>query len=117
MKGTLKGAAVGALIASAAALLLAPQSGKKSRVELQTLMDTASKDLQKKMKKMKALSKDQYEHFFLKSLAEAAQKKQEAAVIIDDVTTIIKRGWEDIKRELKTKPVKKASSSEKRAKK
>lgn len=117
MKGTLKGAAIGALIASAAALLLAPQTGKKTRTELQKLMDAATKDVQAKMKKMKKMSKEEYEHFFLKSLADATQKKQEAAVIIEDVGAIVKKGWEDIKQELQMKQKKQAQATKKRAKK
>lgn len=117
MKGTLKGAAVGALIASAAALLLAPQSGKKSRTELQKLMDTASKDIQKKMKKVKTMTKEEYEHFFLKSLADATQKKQEAAAVIEDVSAIVKKGWEDIKQELQMKHKKQVKATKKGSKK
>ncbi len=105
MKGTLKGAAFGALIASAAALLLAPSSGKKLRTDMKKFMDSTSADMKKQMKKMKGMSQSEYEHFFLKTLADAAQKKEDAAVIISDVREILKNGWNDIKQELKKKPL------------
>ena len=102
MKGTLKGAALGALIASAAALLLAPKSGKKTRADLNKLLASAQKDLQKKAKKMQALSQQQYEELFLSTLAQAAKKKEEIADVLEDVTGVLKKGWEDIKLEMKT---------------
>lgn len=101
MKGTLKGAALGALVASAAALLLAPKSGKKTRADLNKLLDTVSKDLQKKAKKMQNLSQSQYEELFLHSLAQAARKKEEIVDVLSDVATVLKKGWGDVRQELK----------------
>lgn len=102
MKGTLKGAAVGALIASAAALLLAPKSGEKTRVDLAKLLDTASRDLQKKAKKIENITREQYEELFLTTLAQAAKKKEEAADLMSDVSGVLKKGWDDMRQELKT---------------
>lgn len=101
MKGTLKGAALGALVASAAALLLAPKSGKKTRADLNKLLDTVSKDLQKKAKKMQNLSQAQYEELFLHSLAQAARKKEEIVDVLSDVAAVLKKGWGDVRQELK----------------
>lgn len=104
MKGALKGAALGALVASVAALLMAPKSGKKTRADLKNVLDSAQHDLQKKAKKMQALSRQQYEELFLNSLAHAAKKKEEIADILEDVTAVLKRGWDEVKRELKATP-------------
>lgn len=104
MKGALKGAALGALVASAAALLLAPKSGKKTRADLKRLLDSAQLDLQKKAKKMQTMSRQQYEELFLNSLAHAAKKKEEIADILEDVTDVLKRGWDEVKHEFKGTP-------------
>lgn len=104
MKGALKGAALGALVASAAALLLAPRSGKKTRADLKNLLDSAQHDLQKKAKKMQTMSRQQYEELFLNSLAHAAKKKEEIADILEDVTAVLKQGWDEVKREFKKAP-------------
>lgn len=102
MKGTLKGAALGAALAAVATLLLAPKTGKKTRQELSRLLDSASRDLQKKAKKIQALSKEQYEELFLNTLAQAAKKKEEATELFADVSAVLKKGWEDMKKELKS---------------
>lgn len=101
MKGALKGAAFGAVLAAVGALLLAPKSGKKTRTDLMKLLDTASRDLVKKAKKMQHLSQTQYEELFLHSLAQAAKKKEEVADLLGDVTNVLKKGWTDVKQELK----------------
>lgn len=114
MKNTLKGAAVGALIASAAALLLAPQSGKKSQAQLAKLVEQTKKDMKKKMKKMESFTKDEYEQVFLSTMAQAAKKKQEAATLISDVSAIVKNGWDEMKKEMKQKPVQESQKSKKK---
>lgn len=105
MKGTLKGAALGAALAAVATLLLAPQTGKKTRTELSRLLDSAAADLQKKAKKIQALSKEQYEELFLNTLAQTARKKEEAAELFADVSTVLKKGWEEMKKEMKSSKV------------
>lgn len=102
MKGTLKGAALGAALAAVATLLLAPKTGKKTRQELSRLLDAAAVDLQKKTKKMQKISKEQYEGLFLNTLAQAAKKKEEAAELFSDVSAVLKKGWDDMKKELKS---------------
>ncbi|MBI4252773.1 YtxH domain-containing protein [Candidatus Uhrbacteria bacterium] len=115
MKGTLKGAALGALVASAAALLLAPKSGRKTRADLKKLLDTASTDLQKKAKKIQNLSQAQYEELFLHSLAQAARKKEEIVDVLGDVAAVLKKGWSDVRQELKTsKPAKTTGGAKKK---
>ncbi|MEK7122725.1 MAG: YtxH domain-containing protein [Patescibacteria group bacterium] len=104
MKGTLKGAALGALVASAAALLLAPKSGKQTRANLKKLLDTTSSDLQKKAKKLQTMTKQQYEELFLHSLAQATKKKEEVADLLEDVSGVLERGWADVKKEMKKTP-------------
>jgi len=101
MKGALKGAAFGALVASAAALLLAPTSGKKTRADLVKLLHVTSQDLQKKAKRIHHLSKAQYEQLFLNSLTHTAKKKEEIAELIADVSSVLRKGWDDVRQELK----------------
>ena len=117
MKGTLKGAAVGALIASAAALLLAPSSGKKTQDNLKKLVESTKKDMHKKLKKMEAFTKEEYEQVFLSAMGRAAQKKQEAATLISDVSTILKSGWDEMKKEMKKEPAKRAKQTKQAKKK
>lgn len=110
MKGALKGAALGALVASAASLLLARKSGKKTRADLSKFLHSTSVNVQKRAKKMTNLSQDQYGELFLDSLASAAKKKEEVAELLSDVSTILKKGWDDVRRELNEasgKPTKK----------
>jgi gas vesicle protein len=114
MKGALKGAAVGALIASAAALLLAPQSGKKSQAELKKLLETTTKYLKKKLKTMESFTREEYDGVFLNTWALAEKKKQEAAVLVSDVTSILKSGWEEMKKEMKKKPTRQTKGSKKK---
>lgn len=114
MKGALKGAALGAALAAVATLLLAPKSGKKARTDLKKLLDTASHDLAKKAKSIQHLSRAQYEELFLNSLAHAAKKKEDVAVVIDDVTQVLKKGWEDIRKELKAATQQKKTSGKKK---
>ncbi|MBI4599377.1 YtxH domain-containing protein [Candidatus Uhrbacteria bacterium] len=114
MKGTLKGAAVGALIASAAALLLAPQSGKKTQAQLTKIVEQTKKDMQKKFKKAELFTRDEYEHVFLNAMAQAAKKKQEAALLISDVSAILKSGWDEMKREMKNVPSRQQSQGKKK---
>jgi len=117
MKGTLKGAAVGALIASAAALLLAPQSGKKTQANLKKLVETTKKDLSKKLKKMEKFTREEYDELFLSTMAQAAKKKAEASAVISDVSDILKNGWEEMKKEMRSTPASATKQSKKSTKK
>ncbi len=52
VKGTALGVAIGGLVGAAAGILFAPQSGKETRAQIARTLQTASRDLEKKIKEV-----------------------------------------------------------------
>lgn len=100
-KGFLKGAAIGAIIASGAALLFAPQTGKKTRKETQKLAQTLLKRITKQASFMKTLTKDGYEKMVSASLADYVKGKKLTLDYVQEMKTILVSHFNEIKKELK----------------
>ncbi len=99
----LRGAAIGALLASVATLLLAPKSGKKTRADVQKLVSSLTKRLSKQLDQLTEVSKEAYDELVGKTVAEYARGKRLTKEFIDEVTGILKGSWKDIQKEIKKK--------------
>ncbi len=102
-KGFLKGAALGVLLASAAALLCAPQSGKRTRKDAQKLANSLLKRMLKQARSLNSLSKDAYEKMVETSLAEYAKGKKITSEYLNEMKAILKGHWGEVQKELKKK--------------
>lgn len=100
VKSFLKGATIGALFASAAALLLAPKSGKRTQKDVQKLVGSVSKKLGKQFEKVSGMSKEQYQAIIEKSVAEFSRGKAFAREHIDELMKILNARWQDVRKEL-----------------
>jgi len=99
-KGFLKGAAIGALIASVATLFMAPKSGKKTRADVKKLVDTLSSRIMKEAGSMANMSQETYDKLVNRSVADYAKGKSIATDYLDDVTTMLKKQWKFVQKEL-----------------
>lgn len=102
-KGFLKGAALGALIASAAALLCAPQSGKKTRKDAQKLATSLLKRMLKSARSLNVVSRDAYDKMIESSLAEYAKGKKITNEYLKEMKSILASHWGEVQKELKKK--------------
>lgn len=96
----LKGAAIGAVFASAAALLMAPKSGKKTQKDVQKLVATLSKKIGKQLEDVAGMSKEQYSAIIEKSVAEFSRGKIFAREHIDELMRLLNTRWADVRKEL-----------------
>lgn len=96
-KSFLKGATIGAIIASVAALLFAPQAGKKSRKEVTKLATILAKKISTQALSMKKLSKGAYDELVTQSVADYAKGKGLAKEYYDEVAKILKSNWKEVK--------------------
>ncbi len=99
----LKGAAIGAILASVATLLIAPKSGKKTRSDVQKLVNSLSKKMSKQIATLSDISKDTYEELVTKAVKEYTKGKKVGKDFIEDVTSVLKQNWKEIEKELKKK--------------
>ncbi len=102
-KSFLKGATIGAIVASVAAILCAPQAGKKSRKEVTKLATTLAKKINVQALSMKKLSKSAYDEIVTQSLADYGKGKSVAKEYYDEVAKILKNNWKEIKEVLSKK--------------
>lgn len=99
-KSFLKGATIGAVFASAAALLLAPKSGKRTQKDVQKLVATLSKKIGKELEHVAGMSKEQYQSIITKSVAEFSRGKAFAQQHIDELMHLLNTHWTDVRKEL-----------------
>ncbi|MBI4272304.1 YtxH domain-containing protein [Candidatus Uhrbacteria bacterium] len=102
-KSFLKGATIGAIVASVAALLCAPQAGKKSRREVTKLATMLAKKISVQARSMEKLSKHAYEELVTQSVTDYAKGKTVAKEYYDEVAKILKSNWKEIKEVLRKK--------------
>ncbi len=102
-KSFLKGASIGAMFASVAALLLAPKSGKKTRTDVQKLVNGLTKKLHKDVEAMREVSQERYEEIVSKSVSEYAKGRKMTEAYIDEMKKLLMSSWADVKKELKKK--------------
>jgi len=99
-KSFLKGATIGALFASTAALLLAPKSGKKTQKDVQKLVGSVSKKIGKQFEDVSSMSKEQYQAIIEKSVMEFSRGKKIAREYIDELMNLLNARWQDVCKEL-----------------
>ncbi len=102
-KGFLKGAAIGALIASVATLFLAPKSGKKVRADVVKLVDGLTKRIVKEVENASDMSQEAYEKLVKKSVTEYAKNKKLASGYIAEVSDMLMDRWDDVRKTLNKK--------------
>lgn len=102
-KGFLKGAALGALIASAAALLCAPQSGKRTRKDAQKFTHTMLKKMLGKARSLHSISKETYEKMLDSSLADYSKGKKITSSYLHEMKALLSSHWNEIQKVLKQK--------------
>ncbi len=96
------GSAVGALLGTAAALLLAPQSGKKTRKELQKMSEEISGLVSTELPKLKKISKEAYEGLVDSTVKEYGKKKKLAETMWKDLSKTLKAQWKEVEKKVKT---------------
>lgn len=99
-KSFLKGATIGAVFASAAALLLAPKSGKRTQKDVVKLVGTLSKKIGNELENVSGMSKEQYQEIIKKSVAEFSRGKAFAREHIDELMGLLNTRWADVRKEL-----------------
>lgn len=109
-KSFLKGATIGAVFASAAALLLAPKSGKRTQKDVLKLVATLSKKIGKELEHVSGMSKEQYQAIITKSVAEFSRGKTFAREHIDELMNLLNTRWTDVRKELSETEQKKKKS-------
>lgn len=102
-KHFMKGAAIGAIIASVATVLLAPKSGKKTRSDVKKLVTTLSKKMTKQLEEISDLSKESYEDLVNKTVKEYTKGKKLTKDFVNDISEVLKSNWKEIQQELKKK--------------
>jgi len=96
-----KGAMLGALIGTAAALLTTTKTGAERRAELKKMSDDLFSKLLKEVEKMKVMSKEKYEEMVEKVVSEYGKKKKMAEKQIKEVMDELKGKWVDIQKHMK----------------
>jgi gas vesicle protein len=96
-----KGALLGALIGTAAALLTTKKTGAERRAELKKMSSDLFSKLLKEVEKMKVMSKEKYEEMVEKVVAEYGKKKKMAAKQIKELMDELKGKWADIQKHMK----------------
>lgn len=100
-KNFFRGITIGALVATAATLLLAPKSGVKTRKDVQKLVKTLSKKMEKEFGDLSQISKDRYEAIVGTALKEYAKTSKVAKNFISEANDVLKKQWSEIQKELK----------------
>ncbi len=102
-KHFVKGAAIGAILASIATLFLAPKTGKKTRSDVKKIVNSLTKKMSKEISGLTELSKDKYDEIVSRSIKEYVKGKKVATGFVDDVSKVLKSNWKEIQKELKKK--------------
>lgn len=98
----IRGAALGALFASAAALLLAPKSGKKTREDVTRMASALSERLGKELDSAEAMSRERYDEIVHKTVGEYARGKKLAQGLVKDLSTVLGTYFDEVKKEIVT---------------
>lgn len=100
-KHFLKGATFGAVLASVMTLLLAPQTGKRTRKEVTALITTLAKQVHARTASMKKVSQSTYNDLVRQAVSDYAKGKKVAAGSYEDIVKILQSNWKEIKEVLK----------------
>jgi gas vesicle protein len=96
-----KGALLGALIGTAAALLTTKKTGAQRRAELKKMSSDLFAKILKEVEKMKVVSKEKYEAVVEKAVREYGKKRNMAKTQINAVVEDLKGKWTDVKKHVK----------------
>lgn len=96
-----KGALIGVLIGTVAALLTTTKTGKERRSELKKMSSELFAKILKEIEKMKVISKERYEEVVEKAVKDYGKKKKLAKAKINELTAELKEKWAEIKKNLK----------------
>ncbi len=96
-----KGALLGALIGTAAALLTTKKTGAERRAELKKMSSDLFAKILKEVEKMKTLSKEKYEEVVEKAVREYGKRRNMAKAQINAVAEDLKGKWADVKKHVK----------------
>ncbi|MBI5071283.1 YtxH domain-containing protein [Candidatus Falkowbacteria bacterium] len=96
-----KGALLGALIGTAAALLTTKKTGEERRAELKKMSSDLFAKILKEVEKMKVMSKEKYEEVVEKAVVEYGKRKKMAEKQIQEVMAELKSKWSDIQKHMK----------------
>jgi gas vesicle protein len=100
-KDFFRGALLGALLGSVAALLTTPKTGKERREEIKKISSDLFGKIVKEVQKMKELSQEKYEAVVEKAVEEYGKKKKIARATLEEMMDELKNKWVDIKKSLK----------------
>ena len=100
-KGILAGALVGAAMGVAAGLLLAPQSGKKTRKDIATITSGFYRYLAPQLKKLKGMSRTEYERYAAKAVHQYSKIKKLSAGESKELMQQAKRAWGHLEKYLR----------------
>ena len=96
-----KGALLGALIGTVAALLTTSKTGKERQAELKKMSSELFGKILKEVEKMKMMSKEKYDEVVEKAVAEYGKKKKLAEATVKEVMGELKSKWAEIQKNLK----------------
>jgi len=94
----IEGGIIGAALGIAAALVLAPKSGKKFRGDVSKKAAEFQAYLAPRFKKMKDIGEEEYNNLVQKSIKTFAKAKRLTAEEGQDLVNHAKKSWEDIER-------------------
>ncbi len=100
-KDFFKGALLGALIGTAAALLTTKKTGAERRAELKKMSSDLFAKILKEVEKMKVMSKEKYDEVVEKAVKEYGKKKNLAEAKVKEVAAELKGKWSEIQKHLK----------------
>lgn len=100
-KNFFKGITIGALVATAATLLLAPKSGQKTQKDVKKFVKTVTKRMEKEFGDLSEISKEKYEIIVSSALKEYARTSKVAKNFVTEAQELLKKQWSEIQKELK----------------
>ncbi len=100
-KEFMKGALLGVLIGTAAALLTTKKTGEQRRAELKKMSSDLFAKILKQVDAMKAMSKEKYDEIVEKAVTEYGKRKNMAKSQVAAVVEDLKAKWGDVKKHMK----------------
>lgn len=100
-KDFFKGALLGALIGTVAALLTTSKTGKERQMELKKMSSELFGKILKEVEKTKIMSREKYEEAVEKAVKEYGKKKKLAEATVKEVMGELKNKWTEIQKHLK----------------
>lgn len=97
----LKGALIGALIGTAAALLTTKKTGKERQAELKKMHPELFEAIVKEVEKVKAMSKTKYDELVEKAVRKYGKNRKMAESQIKEAIMNLKGKWVEIKKHMK----------------